>query len=166
MRLSPFFCKLLSVFKQKTRWLLIGSLTCSNLRLVVFNCGRLRPVGPELPAAGETLPWTPAGQPRRPAGELGYCGALSLTPSSVVAFSLSLMLNHVFAEGQWREKENRDGAMTCDPSEVISQKHMETLRHICRTHLRCRNTSTLICSWLQTSQISDSTCQTMRLKDE
>lgn len=63
-------------------------------------------------------------------------------------FFFSVALS-VFAEGQWREKESRDDASACQSSDVISQKHMETLRHICRTHLRCRNTSTLLRSQRQ-----------------
>lgn len=41
----------------------------------------------------------------------------------------------VFTESQWREKKN-DGGIWAAETDGISQKHIETLDHICRTHLR------------------------------
>ncbi|XP_040016747.2 consortin, connexin sorting protein b [Gasterosteus aculeatus] len=38
-------------------------------------------------------------------------------------------------ESQWREKKN-DGGIWAAETDGISQKHIETLDHICRTHLR------------------------------
>lgn len=46
---------------------------CVNSRSSSLTANPTRPVGHPLPAAGEALPWAPAVQPRRPAGELGYC---------------------------------------------------------------------------------------------
>nr|XP_046229068.1 consortin, connexin sorting protein b [Scatophagus argus]XP_046229069.1 consortin, connexin sorting protein b [Scatophagus argus]XP_046229070.1 consortin, connexin sorting protein b [Scatophagus argus]XP_046229072.1 consortin, connexin sorting protein b [Scatophagus argus]XP_046229073.1 consortin, connexin sorting protein b [Scatophagus argus]XP_046229074.1 consortin, connexin sorting protein b [Scatophagus argus] len=41
-------------------------------------------------------------------------------------------------ESQWREKKNAQNSLPGE-TDGISQKHMETLRHICRTHLRPSN---------------------------
>lgn len=41
----------------------------------------------------------------------------------------------LFSESQWREKKDAESTL-CAETDDVSQKHMEMLSQICRTHLR------------------------------
>lgn len=55
----------------------------------------------------------------------------------VCEFSLCVL--HVFSESQWREQKNAESSLPTE-TDGISQKHIETLSQICRTHLRYTTT--------------------------
>lgn len=114
-----------------------------------------RPVGHPVPTAGEDLPWASAVQPRCPTGELGYGMKPSSVKCAVIVFDqnpkcdkdsvcVRLLLYlfaptcalYVFQESQWKEKQNAEQSSPSTEAECISQEHIETLSHICRTHNR------------------------------
>lgn len=128
-------------------------------QLVSLTSDATRPVGYSVPSAGEALPWTSAFQPCRCAGKLGYCmhpflpsvkyyqwskthtvAILRQRVCVCIHFVCTCTL-HVFPESQWREKKNIESSSLAE-IDTISQKHIETLCQICRTHPRYTTTPT------------------------
>lgn len=113
-----------------------------------------RSVGYSVPTAGEALPWTFALQPHRPAGKLGYCVHPFLPSEKYYQWSKTYMqfcavlrqrvgvciyfvctcALHMSPESRWREK-NTESSLPAE-TDTITQKHIETLSQICRTHPR------------------------------
>lgn len=81
----------------------------------------------------------PTSPPCRRTGVLHATGSHTQFDVSVTVCVCVYGSGPVFAESQWREKENSVSTLTAE-AHGIGQKHMETLSRICRTHLRYGNT--------------------------